>query len=288
MRNDPQLLAALKERAAPSGLFRMEDRDGRALIRGIPGGETRAGTVNEKTFTSDAMVSTKDLDRYDTILEPDGWDLTNYQKNPVVFLNHCDDELPIGKSIAQEKQSAGLWARTLFAASVADCPDEAAEAWVMHRSGFMGAWSVSFWPSEWESFQTQQPDGSIVSGVRFTAMELLEYSLVGLPGNPNTITLGLARLALASATRFGRKIPNSKLPGDLGLISRAAQLAATDDDLANEILHPTTDPKFTARVAALKEAVRLLSPQQKSEPADEALAQVLARMREAGAVLKGR
>lgn len=288
MRNDPQLLDALKERTAPSGLFRMEDRDGRLTIRGVPGGETRAGTVNLKTFTSDAMVSTKDLDRYDTILEPDGWNLANYMKNPVVFMNHEDGELPIGRSIAQEKQSAGLWARTLFAASEPDCPEDPMEAWIMHRAGFLNAWSVSFWPSQWESFSTQQPDGQVLAGVRFTAMELLEYSLVGIPGNPNTITLGLARLALASAQRFGRKIPESHLPGDLGLVSRAAQLTADCDDLAHEILNPTDSPEFTARVAALKEAVRLLSPQQKSEPADEALAQALARMREAGAVLKGR
>lgn len=288
MRNDPQLLEALKARGTPDGLLRVDERDGRVHVRGVGAGLTRAGGVNAETFTIDAMVSTNELDRYDTIIEPDGWDLGNFEKNPRVFFNHRDDELPIGKCISIGKMSNGLMARTLFAASMADCPDDAKEVWVMNRGGFLGAWSVSFWPDQWEGFSTEQPDGRVVQGVRFVHQELLEYSSVGIPGAPNALTLGLSRIALASATRMGRKIPNSNLPGDLGLISRAAQLTATDDDLASEILNPTTDPNLTARVSALKEAVRLLCPQQKSEPADEALAQVLARMREAGAVLKGR
>lgn len=283
-RNDPQVLERLRSRATPDGLLQVQERDGRTYVRGLGAGHTRAGTVNPETFTIDAMVSTNELDRYETIIEPDGWDLENYLRNPVVFFNHEDRETPIGKCISIAKMSNGLLARTLFAASMADCPDDAKEVWIMNRGGFLGAWSVSFWPRQWEGFQLEQPTGEVIHGIRFLEQELLEYSSVGIPGAPGALSLGLARVALASAKRFGRAIPESRLAGDLGLISRAAQLVAGSDDLAHELMEPE-DEAMKARVAALKESVRRLSPQPNAEPAGVALAQALADMKAAGALL---
>lgn len=154
----------------------------------------------------------------------------------------------------------------------------------MNRGGFLGAWSVSFWPRQWEGFQLEQPTGEVIHGIRFLEQELLEYSSVGIPGAPGALSLGLARVALASAKRFGRAIPESRLAGDLGLISRAAQLVAGSDDLAHELMEPE-DEAMKARVAALKESVRRLSPQPNAEPAGVALAQALADMKAAGALL---
>lgn len=284
MRNDPQVLDRLRTRATPDGLLQVQERDGRTHVRGLGAGHTRAGSINAETFTIDALVSTNELDRYDTIIEPDGWDLANFEKNPVVFFNHEDRATPIGKCVSIAKMSNGLLARTLFAASMADCPDDAKEVWVMNRGGFLGAWSVSFWPRQWESFQLTQPDGRVVYGVRFIEHELLEYSSVGIPGAPGALSLGLARVALASAKRFGRAIPESRLPGDLGILSRAAQMVAGCDDLAHELMEPE-DEAMTARILALKEGVRRLSPQPNAEPAGVALAQALANLKDAGALL---
>ena len=84
----------------------------------------------------------------------------------------------------------GLLARTLFAASMADCPDDAKEVWIMNRGGFLGAWSVSFWPRQWEGFQLEQPTGEVIHGIRFLEQELLEYSSVGIPGAPGAPEAG--------------------------------------------------------------------------------------------------
>ena len=115
MRNDPQVLDKLRSRATPDGLLQVQERDGRTHVRGLGAGHTRAGSINAETFTIDALVSTNELDRYDTIIEPDGWDLANFEKNPVVFFNHEDRETPIGKCVSIAKMSNGLLARTLFA-----------------------------------------------------------------------------------------------------------------------------------------------------------------------------
>lgn len=263
----------------PGGLDAIDTaEDGRLIVRGMSGGLTRA--MNTDDFTADAMVSTRDLDRYDTIIEPDGWQLDNFRNNPVVFWGHEDWKFPIGQSTSQTKLSNGLQATTLFAASLGDqAPAPAREAYALHRGGFLRAWSVSFWPLEWEEFQQKDATGDTVRGFRLIRNELLEYSLVGIPGNPNTLTLSLARAAIEGAKRHGLVVPDSALAGDAADISRAARLLERSEDL-------TEDVHTRARIDALRESVRRLSPQPTDGPTEIGMAQALANLREAGAVLK--
>lgn len=232
MKNDPKLLEMLLDQERGRPACQLRDEDGHLTLRGLTAGLTRANSYNDDRYTSEAMVSRSGLDRYDTILEPDGWQLDNFRKVPGVYFNHADWDLPIGQSLDITKQSDGLRALTQFA--VMESPDRVGEVWRLHRGGYLRAWSVSFWPLEWEEFKTDQGDGNIIRGVRFIRNELLEYSLVGIPGHPDTLTLSLARVAVATARSLGRKIPESKFTGDLGLLSRA-QMIAGDTTLTEEL-----------------------------------------------------
>jgi hypothetical protein len=41
------------------------------------------------------VISDGSLDRYGTVINPAGWDLTEFRKNPIAFFNH-DKNFPIG------------------------------------------------------------------------------------------------------------------------------------------------------------------------------------------------
>lgn len=265
----------------PGGIDAVDsDSGGRLTVRGFSGGTTRAETISREDFTCEAMVSTNALDRYDTIIEPDGWELDNFRKNPVVFWGHEDWKFPIARSLEERKLSDGLWAKPLFAASLGDAaPAVAKEAWALHSGDFIRAWSVSFWPLEWEEFQTKDGTGETIRGYRLIRNELLEYSLVGIPGNPNTLTLGLARAAIEGAARHGMSVPDSALPGNAGIVSRAARVLAASEDLREDV-------KSRERIDALTKSVRRLSLQPEGGPAESAMAQVLANMTRVGTELK--
>lgn len=233
-KNDPLLLDEFqaKTEAEGRGLFRFDRGDSRGtIIRGFDGGFTRANSINAQDFTSEQIISTSDLDRYDSVILQDGWQLEDFQANPVVFWGHEDWKLPIGMSLGVFPSMGQTRAKTRFA--VNESPQRVGEIWALHVGGYLRAWSVGWIPLEWEEFHLEI-DGTEREGVRFIKNELLEYSLVGLPGNAGALTL--ARVALASAKRHGATIPSSDLPGDLGILSRACQLAATSDDLAADVL----------------------------------------------------
>lgn len=289
MPNDLSLLAEFRskvETAHREGRGRLnEDPDWKPVVdtpqgpafRTFQGGFTRGESIDREAYTSEAMVSTSDLDRYDSIIVPEGWQLTNFRKSPSVFWGHEDWKLPIAQSIDQRVLSNGLWAKSLF--GVKESPDRIGEIWALHANGYIRPWSVSWIPHEWEEFKLETEKVPI-RGIRFVKSELLEYSLVGIPGNANALTL--ARIALASAKRHGRAIPSSELTGDLGILSRACQLAATSEDLAHELIEQTRQNERLIRALEGAHDEARLAPEP-TEGAGQALEDAVAALERAGA-----
>ena len=124
-------------------------------------------------------ISTGTPDRSKDIVVPDGVILTNYLKNPVVALAHKYDGLAIAKTEEIKVVDNGILAKVTF-------PDReiyplADTVYELYKGGFMSAWSIGFMPLE-----VQDIDGG---GRQFNKWELLEYSAVLVPDNPEALTL---------------------------------------------------------------------------------------------------
>ncbi len=120
------------------------------------------------------IFSDGDEDRHGDSLNPNGWKVDNYMKNPVVMFGHDYRGLPIGKTIKtwveDGKTFMGLieFATTEFAEQV----------WQLILGGFLNAGSVGFIPLRYDE----------TGEYTFQEMELLEYSIVPIPANPRALT----------------------------------------------------------------------------------------------------
>lgn len=138
----------------------------------------KAESFNETERTIVSIITTNSVDRYNEIVQPDGIQLTNYQKNPVVLLNHNQNTLPIGKNIWIKKDANGLIAQTQFAKT-----SLGEDVMNLYKDGFMNAFSIGFIPLRYE-FDSQDR-------IVFTQSELLEYSCVSVPANQDALALAL-------------------------------------------------------------------------------------------------
>ena len=138
--------------------------------------------TSDKT-TSDTIsfvASTENSDRYDDIINQKGWQLSNYEKNPVVLLNHNNSQLPIGKGKVKVVNNELVIDVTF------DMEDPiASEVARKSRQGFMNAVSVGFKPIKSLSRYDLPKDSPFYAtkGTYFERAELLEVSIVTIPAN---------------------------------------------------------------------------------------------------------
>ena len=129
----------------------------------------------------EAIVSTNDIDRSGEVVDIEGIDIKNYEKNPVVMWAHDYSKPPLAKTLSLTKEKIGkkMVMKTVmeFATSISDL---AREVYNLYKGGFMNAFSIGFIPLEME-------------GNTYTKSELLEYSAVPIPANPNALLLAKAK-----------------------------------------------------------------------------------------------
>ena len=166
------------------------------------------------------LITTAALDRAGDMVVPKGALLDNYRRNPVVPINHdYRIESIVGKALSLEVSDEGISATTEFR----DTP-LAREAFALAAEG-LGGWSIGFRPVEYESMRDDQDRHR---GFRFSKWELLEYSAVAIPMNPEIVNGVVQRglVAREHVTMFFR----SPEP--------AAQPAAAPGPTAERELHP--------------------------------------------------
>lgn len=142
--------------------------------------EIQERSAEDRTIVG--LITTDAVDRYREVVDPSGAMLENYRKNPVVLLNHNSWSTPIGKNLWIKPSENGLVAKTQFADTT-----EGHDIYALYDQGIMRAWSIGFIPKKWE-------DGDVaVTGYRrkFTLWELLEYSAVTIPANPEALSNAL-------------------------------------------------------------------------------------------------
>lgn len=167
--------------------------------------ETRQSTteqlraVNRDERTVDIVASTFDLDSYGTRIDPAGWDLSVFTRNPVIPLQHDDrgytgsNGLPVANAIPESIRVEGgkLLMKLRF-------PTEGAfpladTVFSLVSDGFLRGVSVGFEPIEWED--TEEDEAGTKRNVRvYRKQRLLEVSLVTIPSNDKALVQRAADL----------------------------------------------------------------------------------------------
>ena len=126
------------------------------------------------------VLSDETPDRMGDVIMADGWELTNFQKNPIALFGH-NSSFPIGKwknLRVVDKQLRGFL--EMAPAGTSERVDEIRK---LIDADILRAVSVGFRP------KASRPRPESDYGVFFTKAELLETSLVSVPANPNALAV---------------------------------------------------------------------------------------------------
>jgi HK97 family phage prohead protease len=134
------------------------------------------------------VMSDGSVDRMGDVIEPDGWRLDSFRKNPVALFSH-DARFPIGKWADVAVRDGQMTGRLELMDPVSDRQREIRAA---VDAGVLRAVSVGFHAHKMEPLE-----GSTIGGLHFIEQELVECSLVSVPANANALAvakeLGISR-----------------------------------------------------------------------------------------------
>ena len=152
-----------------------------------PGDVIRRGVVERAEANDDSrsilfIASDESLDRVGDRIMADGWELEEYNKNPVVLWSHDARQPPIGTGEVYVEGDK-LMARATF-------PDEktdrfGARIYRLLKAGFLNAVSVGFRPLDF-NYRFEE---DAFTGIDFLRQELLEFSVVNIPANSNAVAV---------------------------------------------------------------------------------------------------
>ena len=140
-------------------------------------GHVRAIDAENRRVT--VVASTSNVARDGAIIEARGWDLSYYERNPVVLWAHNDRELPIGRTVESQLTDSELIQTHEFA----DHP-AAQQVFDAIRGGFVNATSVRW--IHGETAVRTMPSGDRVL-VFTNGHQLLETSYVPIPADPGAL-----------------------------------------------------------------------------------------------------
>ena len=138
------------------------------------------------------VLSDATVDRYGDIVDPAGWVLANFKKNPIALFGHSGG-FPIGTWSNVRVEGEQLVARLNLAAKGTSARLDEIISLVEQK--VLRAVSVGFRPLKAEPIDKEKPWGA----QRYTKQELLECSVCSVPANP-------AALALAKSLNLSQEI----------------------------------------------------------------------------------
>ncbi len=141
--------------------------------------KTEAGKVaGSMTY----VLSDDTIDRMGDIIEPSGWDLKWFKRNPIALFGH-DSKFPIGSWKNVRVEDGKLMAD--LAPAQRGTSARIDEIVSLIEQDVLRATSVGFMPLEYEPIDKAKPFG----GQRFIRTQLLETSIVSVPANPAALHL---------------------------------------------------------------------------------------------------
>lgn len=208
--------------------------------------EIRGVDVDDRTVTH--LITTDTRDRYGDIVDPKGAQLENYLKDPVVLDAHSYGTFPIGVNVWLKQIKGGILAKT----RIHDKTQIAKDAFNLIVEGVLRAWSIGFKPINWEAFEE---DG--IRGYLYKLWELLEYSLVTVPANPDALTKALQKGWLIDPV-WEKIIEKCEAPDNHNSLVGVEQITALGeriDDVEGRIV-ALEDYGAVVRTEAIEEANR--------------------------------
>lgn len=127
-------------------------------------------------------LSDSTVDRYNSTLAVEGWQLDAFNRNPIMLYGHWSWDLPIGRWSPVEVTDGALFATPAVWAET----NQAREVKALVEADILRACSVGFDPIKWTVNEAR-------GGVDYLEQELLEVSIVSIPGNSNALAEGRAR-----------------------------------------------------------------------------------------------
>ena len=199
-------------------------QSGRLVVRDLPGGGRRAlvektlvqhkAAIDSDARTVTVVASDATLDRMGDTIDPAGWDITGYERNPVVMRDHSYRvENIIGQAERTWVEDGRLMQRHRIDPGEAN--PEAQSVWARILSGSLRAVSVGFHAVEWR--KRKDADGEWTGGWDFLRQELLEVSWVAIPANP-------AALLSEAVSEGGRTRSLDRIATKLALGALAARI----------------------------------------------------------------
>lgn len=143
--------------------------------------DTEVKASDSESRTVLFTISTASVDRMGDTIAVDGWKLDQYRKNPVVLWGHDASSLPVGKANKVWIEDGKLKAEAQFTPpGMARFNDTVYD---MLKAGFLNATSVGFSPLKYAFSDDPQRR----FGIDFIEQELLEFSVVSIPANPEAL-----------------------------------------------------------------------------------------------------
>lgn len=146
------------------------------------------------------VLSTDREDRGGDTIDQSGWRLDRYKANPVVLWGHNQSLPPIGRCSNPRVSGRSLIGDVEFA--TAEQNPFAETVFQLVKGGFVNAGSVGFIPMKYEINRE-------TGGLDFKEQELIEFSICGVPMNPDALaqarSLGFDGDAIERA--FGEACP---------------------------------------------------------------------------------
>ena len=145
--------------------------------------------IDVENRTAEFIISDDTKDRHNTVLDVDGWHLDNYNKNGIVGYQHDvygedqanpDNVIGIGKAEMRDGKLIGI---------VTFEPENinplAEKIFQKVQFGTLRATSVGFNPLEQGEFRKMEDSDAEI--YHYGKRDLLEFSIVNIPSNPNAV-----------------------------------------------------------------------------------------------------
>lgn len=166
--------------------------------------------VNKDERTEISAISTITEDRDREIMYPKGVDKKNYEKNPVVLCFHDYHAFPVGKNLWLKVGDQNILGKTRYTYH-----EVANTVWSLYLDDIPLGKSIGFIP--WERIERATDEEAMVSWMKdhdlnvdknnlperiYTKWELLEYSVVPVPANPECVTLMVSKSTSPLMTKY--------------------------------------------------------------------------------------
>lgn len=145
--------------------------------------------IGEEDRTVTAVISTGTVDREEEVLLPRGGSFDTYLKNPVVLWAHQYDEAPIARTLWIKSGNKKVTAKAQFAET-----PRAEEIYQLFKGGYLNAFSIGFLPTKSHEPKPDEiqkrPEWANARRI-YDEWELLEFSAVPVPANPEALALAV-------------------------------------------------------------------------------------------------